>query len=460
MFAACAHGKPAKPAANRVPLAVRADPHLVEMTAEATTTLLAAGDKNELGLRVRIVGKALPSAARPPLNLALVLDTSGSMEGDAIAAVKGSARELVGKLRDGDRVSVVAFHSRVEVLVPSVVVGATSRAQLVQAIGGIKASGTTDLAGGLAAGLGQVMQGMQPTAINRIVLLSDGVPNTAAQLPQTIASIHQYGISVTSLGMGVDYDTTLMTRIARDTGGAFHYVEKPTEVAAVFDDELTKMTTVVGRNLQLIVQPGPGVAVQPLPGLVATGDGRLVASIGDLAAGEVRDLMLPLTVQARGDGSTAELALATLAFDDVIGNTGHQQREAFVGVKASSDAAAVKAAVKIGLEVSRIRAAAAAATLQAIMLARTGQIDEARKQLGAAVGTVRGEATRLADPALEQLVRDLDQLVEDLAKIVPPQQVIGQRRPDAAVPAMAPVEVEPRLRRAEEEASRKLRGSK
>jgi Ca-activated chloride channel family protein len=405
--AACAAHKSRGVDNHTTPLVVHTDPQLISMTVEPTTSLLDAGDHNELGLRVRIVGKALPDAQRPPLNLGLVLDTSGSMEGDAIAAVRDSAKALVAKLRDGDRISIVAFHSRADVLVPNRVVDAASRAELVHAIESIKARGTTDLASGLAAGLSQVLTGQLPSGINRIVLLSDGVPNTSTTLPSTIASIHQAGISVTSLGLGIDYDTTLMTQIARDTGGAFHYLEQPTEVAAVFDEELTKMTTVVGRNLQLVIEPGPNVTIQPLPGFTLAADGKLYAVVGDLAAGEVRDLMFPLAVAARGEGSTAEIALVTLTFDDVIGKTGQQQREGFVSLKTSNDAAAVKAAIKIGLEAARIRARAAGATLEAIALARSGQVERARKQLTEVIAADTAAAKKLSDPELERLVTEL-----------------------------------------------------
>jgi Ca-activated chloride channel family protein len=453
-----------KVADNRTtPLVVNVDPKLVEMTVEATTSLLDADDHNELGLRVRIVGKALPDAKRPPLNLGLVLDTSGSMEGEAIEAVRSSAKALVGKLRDGDRISIVGFHSRADILVDNRVVNATTREQVDRAIAGIKARGTTDLASGLAQGLAQVQQARLPAGINRIVLLSDGVPNNQTNLAGTIAAIHQHGISVTSLGLGTDYDTNLMTKIARDTGGEFHYLEKPEEVAAVFDDELTRMTTVVGRNLNLVIEPGPNVTFQTLPGFTLAPDGKLYALVGDLAAGETRDLMFPVAIAARGERSTAEVALATLTFDDVIGHSGKQTRDGFVSLKTSNDTVALEAAVKIGLEVSRVRASAAGATLEAIALARQGQIEPGRKRLSDAVAAVRAAATKLADKELEQLVAELEALAKDLTTIVPqPVQVIGKSQVDADTfaPAMAPMAIEPKLRRAEEDASAKVRGSK
>jgi Ca-activated chloride channel family protein len=335
----------------------------------------------------------------------------------------------------------------------------------VHAIERIEARGTTDLASGLVHGLGQLMQNPFPSGINRIVLLSDGVPNNQLNLAATLQTIQRQGISVTSLGLGLDYDTKLMTQIARDTGGAFHYLEKPEEVAAVFDDELTKMTTVVGRNLQLVIEPGPNVTFQALPGFTLAPDGKLYAPVGDLAAGEVRDLMFPLAVAARGEGATAEIALATLTFDDVIGKSGSQKRDDFVALKTSNDSAAIKAAVKIGLEAARVRATAAGATLEALSLARGGQIEPARKRIADAITAVKAAAKKLGDKELEQLVQQLTELSADLAKIVPPQVQIVTDRSGAtptstmAAPAMAPTAIEPKLRRAEEDASSEVRGS-
>jgi Ca-activated chloride channel family protein len=441
------------------PMVVASDPQLVEMIVEPTTSLVMATSKSELGIRVRITAKDLPAAQRPPLDLALVLDTSGSMIGEPIDALRASARQLAGKLRDGDRISVVTFDSKSTVLVPNTVVTKTNRANIDHAISTIHATGTTDLVDGLANGLSQLLSGQFPQGINRIVLLSDGVPNTGVQLPAMIANIHQQGVSVTSLGFGVDYDTALMTAVARDTGGSFHFLEKPDEVASVFDEELTKMTTAVARNMQLVIEPGPGVTLAPMPGMTAAGDGTVYAQLGDLPSGETRDLMLPITLLTRGDGSTAELAQVTLQFDDVIGHSGRRSRDGFVAAKASADAKAVKAAIKIDLEVARIRATAAAATLTAINLARAGQVGQARQGLATAIATIRAAGTKLNDPELAKLVEQLEALSKELAQVVaqqlPPTIV---KAPANEPPAVAPAPVEMSLRRAEEKAAATVSG--
>ena len=173
--------------------------------------------------------------------------------------------------------------------------------------------------------------------------------------------------------------------------------------------------------------------------------------------------MIPVKVFARGDGSTAELVDATLTFDDVIGSSGRRQRDGFVGVKVSADAAAVKAAIKIDLEVARIRTTAASAILESITLARASQLDLAHQRLENAMAIVRAASTRLKDPELAKIVSQLEEVAAQLAQLVPPQQQIVGDKPgsdaiDSQVPAMAPPTIEVKLRRTQEAATKAVTG--
>jgi Ca-activated chloride channel family protein len=462
-LAACAasHPRPAPPIHHEPPppaqpLVIPQDPGLVELSADPSTKLVLASTRTEMGVRFRIVGKAPADLPRPQLNLGLVLDTSGSMEGKSIEAVRGSARELVGKLHDGDRISIVTFDSTAHLLVPNVALGPTNREHILGLIDGLVPRGTTALYEGLALGYSQLLSNRLPQGINRLVLLSDGVPNSSANLPALIAQIHGYGISVTSLGLGIDYDTRLMTQIARDTGGSFTYVDKPEKVEQVFDDELARMTTIVGRNLQLAIEPGPGVTIEPMPSISPAGDGKFYIQVGDLSAGETRDIMVPVAVSARGDGSTVELASATLGFDDMIARSGHHERDAYVGIRAASDAAAVRASVVPELESLRIHTRAAAVILDAMNLARIGNTAEAHKRLDEMIGQVRAANARMHDPDLDKLLDQLLATSKQIAQIVKPTPTVDKIA--VPEPAVAPPTVESGLRKTEESAQDTIEG--
>ncbi len=464
-FTGCGHHKPKVIERERLvahdPIIQRTDPKLVELLVEPTASMILANATDELGIHVRITAKSLPEARRPPLDVALVLDTSGSMEGQAIDSLRTSAHAFVDKLRDGDRAAIVTFDSTSRVLYPSTVIGINERLAAHTAIDGIVARGTTDLEAGLREAATQLSHQRGATDITRIVLLSDGVPNTTTQLPTLLAQIKASGYSVTTLGLGLDYDTTLMTRIASDTGGGFYYIESPDQIAAVYDDELTKMQTVVARNLQLELAPGPGVMFEPLAGYTLSA-GRLHATIGDIPAGGVRDFVFPIKVIARTAGSTAELVDATLSFTDIIGQSGQQLRTGYASARASNDTAAITASVKIDLEVARVRASTASAILEAMNLARSGQLGPAKQRIAQAVQAVRAAQAKLKTKSLDAVLGELAAVAKELAQmvvqIVPPNNVPDlQHKLPHPLTSPSPAG-EMALRRSEEKASATVRG--
>lgn len=389
---------------------------LVELAAEATAGLVAAEDTSELAIRVRVSAGRLPGGQRPPLNLVLVVDTSGSMAGASIEHARAAARELVGHVTARDRVAVVAFHSGAEVVVPSVPGDPVARAWADYRLGRLEARGTTDLAGGLALGLQQVALGRQPGSIDRLVLVGDGVPNDATALPSLVEQARSSRVAVTTLGLGVEFDEDLLGRIALDTGGAYHFVDDAAAVAAIFDDELVRLRQVVARNVVLTLQPGPGVTLAPTPGVEPAGAAQ-VAYLGDLAAGEVRDVIVPLRAQGRRDGAAVELADVVLTFDDAVGDGGALVRRGFVAATASRDLEAVAASVKLPLEAAHRRAAAASAILEAIRQARGGDVAGGLARLDAAEKATREAAATTGDTELAALADRMVELRRNLAQV-------------------------------------------
>jgi Ca-activated chloride channel family protein len=130
------------------------DPQLVGLAAAVDRSALAADTASHLTVRLRVSAEQAKGLARPPLSLVLVVDTSGSMVGDPIADARTAALAMVEALAPGDRIAIVTFDSRAEVLVaPTLIDAKTGKAAIRAAIERMQARGTTDMAAGLQTAL-------------------------------------------------------------------------------------------------------------------------------------------------------------------------------------------------------------------------------------------------------------------------------------------------------------------
>ena len=257
--AACAHPRPPAISAHAEPVVATqaqvettAGPR-IEVSGDTTPSLIRIDKEQEVIVRVRVRGLALAGKRRPPLNLGLVVDTSGSMEGPAIGQARDACATLLDLLAEGDTASVVTFGSRAKVIVPSVRITKESRESAKLALRDIKAEGTTDMAGGLAAGLAQVRTRLTPDGIHRIVLVGDGVPNDPAAVLALAENAKAEHVPVTTLGLGNDFDETLMTALAQRSSGTFHFVDDASRVGAVFKEQISRMERVVARGTRITV---------------------------------------------------------------------------------------------------------------------------------------------------------------------------------------------------------------
>jgi len=158
-------------------------------------------------LALRVQARANTVAARLPLNLAIVLDRSGSMGGAKLERAQAAACRAVDQLQAGDRLAVVTFDDEVEVVVPSGPVGDPEAVKAL--IQGIRTGGSTALAAGWDVGMREVGRFVSAGALNRVLLLSDGQANIGLTDPEEIARrVKQgdaLGVSTSALGVGDDY---------------------------------------------------------------------------------------------------------------------------------------------------------------------------------------------------------------------------------------------------------------
>jgi Ca-activated chloride channel homolog len=394
---------------------------LVGMDAVTSNRFVAAEKPGEIVVRLHLSAKARKDARRPPINLALVVDTSGSMEGAAIDDARAASLALLDALSEGDRLSLVVFHSATEVLVPSTKLTKETIAAVRAKIAGMKASGTTDLAGGLAAGLAEVRKNLQADGINRVVLLGDGIPNDPSTLTSLSYTAQQQRISITALGLGLDHDETLMSQMALTSGGKYHFIHDSAKVAKVFTDEVLRLKDVTGRAAVVALRPGPGVAVKEVIGLPMqrVGTGAQVV-LGDMSEGDERDLLVRLSVPARHTGSVVELLDADVSVDHP-GSPGMRLSErAFVSARATSDAAEIAAGRDRGVALAVARLSVADAVVRAVAAARGGDVSLGKAILDQAEKEAKAAAKEFDDAELAEKVKSIAPLRKSLASLAPP----------------------------------------
>lgn len=425
--------------------ALAADPNLVKLDGAVSNTHVLADAPGELLVRLRISSNQLAAGDRPPINLALVIDSSGSMEGEPIANARRAAADVVDKLRDGDRLSVIAFSSEGQVIVESSELSSLRRASVLARINEIEARGTTSMTAGIDLGLAELHKHQKPDRINRMVLLSDGIPNQPGAVEAAVARAKQMAIPVTALGFGLDFDESLLTRVAQTTGGSFHYIEDPEKVAAVFVEEVSRMQRVIAQNMVVSLTPGPGLAIAEVYGAeIGRAGAAASVALGDISQGESRELIVRLTTSGRRDGAAVELLDALLSFDDAVAGAGKLQRKLYLSARSTADADEVAAGANQDVELSAARALAASATITAVALARSGQLAQAQQMLETAKAAATEALARFEqDAELTALIAAMDELVKALptfvTQVAPRPQSVDFADDSVAAESAAPI---------------------
>lgn len=401
--------------------AMPADPEFIELDAAVAEHYIEANSTSEVTARLRLHIDGDLNIPRPPANVALVMDTSGSMAGEAIEKARTAAATLLDSLQNGDTISVVAFGSKPEVIAPATLVSDTSRERIKRDIAQIVEGGTTNMAGGLASALAELKKSRVADGdqLNRIVLLSDGVPNDAASVGAQARDAASYRTPITALGLGLDFHETLLAELARTTGGRYVFVEEPTELASMFRDEMLDLDRLVAQNVFLQLSPGPDVVITDVVGLAVSDSGRnKVVSLGNLLEGQAHDVIVKMQTADHAAGATVELADVSLSFT-YAGQS--FTRDAFLSTVATDDSSEIATGLDTSILLVAARAQTAAATLQIIETARSGLLDLAQQQLQVARTDASAAMEIHDDQELSRLADDLDALEDSLPELAPAQ---------------------------------------
>jgi len=210
--------------------------------------------------------RAQSASGREALHFTGVLDVSGSMSGPKIEAAKRAVQDAVARLQEGDVFSLIVFSTSARALLQAKHVDAALPGQVRGLLQGLGAGGQTALCGGLEMGIASAIEARQAT--NLVLLLSDGQANVGETDVEAVGrralAARAEGITVSTLGVGHDYNEALMAEIAIDGGGRFYHLADATQIAAYLTGELGEMTSLAARDVVVTFELPSGTDLQPL----------------------------------------------------------------------------------------------------------------------------------------------------------------------------------------------------
>ncbi len=297
-------------------------PGSLSMTGKLSHPWLVPGT-SDLFATLEISAVDVPNARRAPVNLSLVIDRSGSMSGEKIAQARRAALRLVDLLDEHDRLAIVHYGSDVRFF-PGAFATEENKDRMRRYVRGISDEGGTNIGDGLMAGKAQLDVARSDFTVNRLLLLSDGQPTVGITSTQGLIAIasrlRASGTSVTSLGVGADFNEDLMQRLADVGGGSYGFIRDAESTVALFEKDLQQAGTMVARDVQLSFSLPPGVELREVFGRQTTVAGNTVTvALPDFSARQTEKLVVHLQVRTTGAEAQAfDVADVRLAYTDVL----------------------------------------------------------------------------------------------------------------------------------------------
>ena len=285
--------------------------------------------KQTVWVRVGLTGFKMESEKkRAAVNVAIVLDRSGSMQGDKIKKAKEAAISAVDRLASQDIVSVITYDSNVQVLVTAT--KATDKAAIKEKIASITIGGNTALFAGVSKGAAEVRKFLDEEKVNRIILLSDGLANVGPSSPGELGalgvSLMKDQIAVSTLGLGLGYNEDLMMKLALKSGGNHVFIENASELADIFNKEFDDVMSVVAQNVRIKIQVPEGIRPVRVLGNDADINGQNVETkLAQIYSEQDRFILLELELPAGEVGQKMDISNVTVSYrnmklqaDDVL----------------------------------------------------------------------------------------------------------------------------------------------
>ncbi len=266
-------------------------------------------------------GKMIKQQERIPLNIGMVIDKSGSMESqNKLENAKKAALFVIDHLKPSDFFSVITYDTYVYNTIPATQVH--DKTSLKEIIEKIQSGSSTNLSGGMMEGYAQVLRNYKAGMVNRVLLLSDGLANAGItnplQLKKITAEKNNHGLTLSTFGVGTDFNEDLMTTLAEFGGGNYYFISNPDDISTIFSQELLGLLSVVAQNVEIDFQPASNVRLIQTFGYQSQQNGdHFRVKLNDIFSEEEKTVLFKLNVPHE---SVSELKIGSIkvVYDDVI----------------------------------------------------------------------------------------------------------------------------------------------
>ena len=395
------------------PVAATGDGSL-KMTGRLSHPYVGLG-RSDVFLTVDLTGVEVAGAERAPLNLAVVIDRSGSMSGFKLTQAKQAAKQLVSQLSSNDRLSIVHYGSDVKSMAGTFAT-TQNKERMLAYIEGIWDDGGTNIGAGLSTGRDLLLAAKSDFKVSRLILISDGQPTEGLTDPNGLTAIvretRQQGISVSSIGVGTDFNEDLMQGFAQAGSGAYAFLADASQLGAIFQKDLNQAATQVARNVMLSFELPPGVELGEVLGYRAVQTGSVVRiAMPDFAAAQLERVVARVVVDGAKSGSTIDVARLRLDYTDLLKNEAVSNGASLAAMVSDQSEVVLKNRDKEA-SVFAARARSAINTQQAAELLKQGETEKANALIDQnafyfeEAAQVAGAASVAADIAEQKSMKD------------------------------------------------------
>lgn len=321
----------------------------IEIRSELASPIVMQNTQEKNYLKISLTGHEFDSAKRAPINLAIVIDRSGSMRGDRIVKAKEAAIFAINMLSENDTLSVVAYDNDARVIIPSTKVN--NKQKLISLIKeNIDAGGGTALFAGLSKGIHQVEKHLSEDNVNRIILLSDGQanigPTSVKELSELAIIAAKKNISVSTFGIGEDYNELLMSSIASYSDGNHVFVNDSLDLENVFVREFKDVMSTVAQHVKINIYLKDGVKPVRLLGRDGIIKGNQVTvTMNQIYSNQEKYILLEVEQPQGKVGEEKTIAEIDLVYDDLLDKKTQKEKQS-VKLAYTDNLEAVKKALR------------------------------------------------------------------------------------------------------------------